>query len=613
MKKLLSVAAILIALVCVLTISACDGGDSTQTPNGTTPGGTAESETDEKETAESETNDHVHAFGEWKVISEPTCTELGSQERICSCGETEIKSIDKLGHAEVVDPAVAPTCTEEGKTEGKHCSRCSAVLVAQEIVPISHNWATAYEYDQEKHWKRCVLCNDTTPNEVHVLESDGWCQICKLPVPSTPGVMYDLSGDGSYADVIGYNGSATKVKIAAEYEGVPVTGIYDEAFKNANITAVVIPDSVVSIGYEAFEDCDSLTTVTIGDSVTSIGADAFMYCDSLTAVTIGDSVTSIGSYAFYGCTSLTGVYITDVAAWCSIDFKGGYPSNPLYYAKNLYLNGALVTAITIPDSVTSIGEYAFYGCSSLTNVTVGDSVTSIGDEAFGGCNSALYTEYEFGKYVKSGENPYAVLIAVTNKNMSSYTIHEDTRHIANSVFSGCSRLASITIPDSVTSIGYEAFAYCSGLAAVTIGDSVTSIGPRAFSGCSSFTSITIPDSVTSIGHFAFYGCSGLTAVTIPDSVVSIGSRAFEGCSGLTAVTIGDSVTSIGSRAFSGCESLTSITIPDSVTSIGEDAFYWCNSLATVYYGGSEAQWQNVAGRDNLEWYADEIVYNFTGA
>ena len=136
----------------------------------------------------------------------------------------------------------------------------------------------------------------------------------------------------------------------------------------------------------------SLKTVIISNKCTSIGEDAFYYCSSLTSITIPDSVTSIGKDAFYGCSNLIKVNITDIAKWCNIDF-GSYKSNPLYYAHNLYLNGTKITNLVIPDGITSIGDYAFSGCSSLTSITIPDSVTSIGYRTFEDCNSLTDVYY----------------------------------------------------------------------------------------------------------------------------------------------------------------------------------------------------------------------------
>ena len=186
--------------------------------------------------------------------------------------------------------------------------------------------------------------------------------------------------------------------------------------------------------------------------------------------------------------------------------------------------------VSLPDGVTSIGDWAFRDCSGLTSIEIPNSVTGIGSDAFDGCSG-----------------------------LTSVTIGNRVTSIGNTAFSYCTGLTSVTIPNSVTGIGDYAFYECYRLTSVTIGNSVTSIGSSAFGGCSSMTSVTIPSSVTIIGEGAFFLCNGLTSVTIPNSVTSIGSSAFLGCSGLTSVTIGNSVTSIGNTAFKDCTGLISIT------------------------------------------------------
>ena len=347
----------------------------------------------------------------------------------------------------------------------------------------------------------------------------------------------------------------------------------------SEIKKVILKNGVTSIGDYAFRDCSNMTSVTIPKGVKSIGSRAFYNCSSLTSVTIPDSVTSIGSYAFGACNNIKEVHITDIAAWCKISFwhetNSSNPSNPFAYAYNLYLNGTLVTDLVIPNSVTSIRPYAFYGCSSLTSVTIPNSVTSIGDRTFEGCSSLTSVTIP-NSVTDIWERAFSCCSSLT-----SITIPNSVTGIADDAFEGCSSLTSVTIPNSVTSIGVSAFSGCSSLTNITIPNSVTDIGGDAFEGCSSLTNITIPNSVTSMGYCAFEGCSSLTSITIPNSLTSIREHAFSGCSSLTSVTIPNSVTSIREHAFSGCSSLTSVTIPNSVTSMGFCAFRGCGSLMSI--------------------------------
>ena len=313
---------------------------------------------------------------------------------------------------------------------------------------------------------------------------------------------------------------------AAFAESVVIDGITYNVVTKGKIATVIQSEPEYS-GEIVIPEAIEHNGVTY--SVTSIGEDAFEYCSGLTSIVIPNSVTSIAGSAFYSCDGLTAVHISDLSAWYNIDF-GNYDSNPLYYAKNLYLNGESVTELVIPNDVTKIKSYAFAGCSGLTSIEIPNSVTSI----------------------------------------------------ENSAFAGCSGLTSIEIPNSVTSIGDGAFSGCSGLTSIEIPNSVTSIGNWAFDGCSGLTSIEIPNSVTSIGNGAFVDCSGLTSITIPNSVKSIGYGAFLGCIGLTSIVIPNSVTSIESSAFRNCDGLASVTIGSGIEHIYSIAFSECENLTDVY-------------------------------
>ena len=420
-----------------------------------------------------------------------------------------------------------------------------------------------------------------------------------------------ISGTGKMTDY-SYSSSPfcndTKIKVVTIDYGVTSIGKY--AFRSCkNLTSVTMPNSLTSIGENSFDACIDLTSMIIPDSVKSIGEHAFYTCTSLKNVTIGNSLNMISNFVFVGCNSLENIMVDENNLnYSSID---GVLFNKKKTELILYPVGNSRNAYSIPNSVTSIGYYAFWGCTNLRNIKIPNNVESIGDYAFYNCTSL--TSVTIPNSVTSiGNDAFYGCSSLT-----SVTIPNSVTSIGNNAFYGCSSLTSVTIPDSVTSIGYSALSSCTSLTSIevsydnenyssvdgvlfdkdktkliqypagsnrtiySIPNSVISIGSDAFVGCTSLTSVTIPNSVTSIGGSAFSGCTNLTSITIPDSVTSIGSYAFEDCTSLTSVTIGNSVTSIGGSAFSGCTSLTSITIPDSVTSIGDYAFYECTSLKSV--------------------------------
>ncbi|MGN1087336.1 MAG: leucine-rich repeat protein [Porcipelethomonas sp.] len=294
--------------------------------------------------------------------------------------------------------------------------------------------------------------------------------------------------------------------------------------------------------YAEITDCDETArTIDIpfeidGLPVKSIGNNAFENCCRISYMYIPDTVISIGSYAFSSCQ---------------------------------------FSALNIPDSVTSIGDGAFYGCSGLKRITIPDSVTSIGCKLFYSCESLISATLP-DSVTSIGANAFSCC-----SSLSSITLPESVESIGALAFSSCYDLTSITIPDSVTSIDSSAFCFCRNLESVTIGNGVTSIGKEAFYNCTNLKNVIIGNSVTNIGENAFYNCTNLAEITIPDSVTSIEKSTFQACTSLKRVSIPDSVTSIGENAFYECTNLAEITIPDSVASIEKNAFLDCTSLETI--------------------------------
>ena len=377
-----------------------------------------------------------------------------------------------------------------------------------------------------------------------------------------------------------------------------VTSIGKYAFSGCSgFIGVDIPNSITSIGFAAFAYCTGLNSISIGNSVTSIGGCAFQGCSGLTSIEIPNSVTSIGELAFQRCTGLTSVIWN--AKSCN-DYSSSYnaPFNNLSGIKSFifgeevekipsYLCDGLtgLTSVTIPNSVTSIGDNSFASCSGLTSIEIPNSLKLIGNSVFSDCTgltSVIWNAKSCNVFWSSSYYaPFNYLIGIT-----SFIFGEEVEKIPRYLCTGLTGLTSVTIPNSVTSIGDAAFAGCSGLTSFEIPNSVTTIDYSAFYRCSGLTSISIGNSVKSIGGYAFADCSGLSSVIWnAKSCNNFGSSdaPFSNLTGITSFIFGEDVEKIPSFLCSGLTGLTSVTIPNAVTYVGYGALNNCTGLTSVIW------------------------------
>ena len=352
---------------------------------------------------------------------------------------------------------------------------------------------------------------------------------------------------------------------------------YREFYNCYNLTSVILPEGITSIGAYAFCYCSSLTgELVIPNSVTEIQYNAFYGCDGFNgSLTIGANVNSIGSGAFgyagfttvnynaINCSSLEG-WLWNPETITTLNIGENVEVIP-YGAFSYFSN--LTGDLVIPNSVTSIGDDAFSGCSSLTSVALGNSLTSIGYSAFNSCSG-----------------------------LASIVIPNSVTEIGSWAFGNCSSLTSASLPEGMTSINEGVFGECPSLTSVVFPSALETIGHYAFQSCG-LTSLELPNTVTSIGIGAFSNCTSISGtLDLPASVTTIGEEAFYNCTGLQSIVLPEDLHSIGSRAFKNCSGLRGeLTLSESLESVGGEAFYGCDGISTVNYNAINCQYMGNAG------------------
>ena len=504
------------------------------------------------------------------------------------------------------------------------------------------------------------------------------------------GIYYNITGNNTvevtYSDLDhnSYSGSIsvpeTVTNNGTEYS---VTKIGGYAFKGSAVTSVSMPEGITSIGFEAFSGCQNLESVALPESLTTLGDYAFISCKLLKTIKIPSGVTAIPRSCFFGCSSLESVTIPEgVMTIGSFAFKScnlkalTLPESLEKIGDCAFYDNRSLKSVNIPAKVKTIGKQAFYDCgltelvipegvqtidnyaffnNSLQNLTLPSTITSIGESAFRynnnlqsiTCNTATpptlgdnafgiyikpvikvplasiaaykqangwkdFTNYYGGEVVADGityridENGAMVAVAeaaLTEANIPSVVEFEGNQYpvikINDKVFSGNTNLTSVTLPEGLVEIGNYAFSGCKNLESVTLPESLTTLGDRAFYACKLLKTIKIPSGVTAIPGSCFDGCSSLESVTIPEGVTTIGGSAFSGCN-LNALTLPESLEAIGSSAFSGNQSLKSVNIPAKVKTIEERAFSSCGLTDLVIQEGVQAIGNYAFERNSLQ-------------
>jgi hypothetical protein len=508
--------------------------------------------------------DEVKINGLWYNLNEDNYTAevINSQDGISYSGSIVIPET-------VISNNKTYTVTRIGYNAFCDCTSLTSVVMPETITSIAQGG-----------FARCSNLNSINKSDgvnhlPNGITSIGWvafegCGITTITLPSSLNYI-----DGRVF---------SECPLTSIYIPVNITNIHPEAFRGCPyITSIKV--SPLNEYYDSRNDCNAIIETStdvlntgcentiIPAGVKEIAGDAFCGRVGLTSINIPSSVKIIKEPSQYlgtfgGCSKLERVDITDLEAWCDIAF-GNEDSNPLRTAGKLYLNGSRITALTIPESVTKIKDYAFEG-GKFTSVSIPNTITKIGKGAFKGC-STLRTA------------------SINNAEETGCALTE----IEKDAFCDCSSLQSINFTKYPSVIGEAAFARCNSLTSIELNDGLTEILSHTFQTCENLTSINIPKNLTSIGDEAFCNCTNLSIdLTLPEGLTTIGNRAFASCSSIETLSLPNTLTTIDDEAFHGARGLRSIYIPSSVTKIGEMGFVELSNALSIIVDGDNTKYDS---------------------